>query len=75
MRQLVAGFIIDRGGVKVIYVIEAEGIAKGWPRAIEKSDIFSPSGVSQSITFYHQRNCDHTYKSNEVRPPSKNWGG
>jgi len=49
---------------------------KGWPEAIEKSDIVYPSsGMSQScqfavvisaITSYHQRNCDQRYKSNEL---------
>ena len=50
--------------------------AKRWPEAIAKSDIVYPSsGMSQScqltvvisaITSYHQRNCDHRYKSSEL---------
>ena len=56
--------------------MKAQGKTKRWPEAIEKSDIVYPSsGMSQScqlavvisaITSYHQRNCDHGYKSNEL---------
>ena len=51
-------------------------------QAIKKSDIVYPSsGMSQScqltvvisaITSYHQRNCDHGYKSNELGQHPKN---
>ena len=56
--------------------MKAQGKTKRWPEAIEKSDIVYPSsGMSKScqlavvisaITSYHQRNCDHRYKSNEL---------
>ena len=59
-----------------MHVIYDEDSRKNKEMAIEKSDIIYPSsGMSQScqltvvisaITSYHQRNCDHRYKSNAL---------